>query len=61
MTTDLTPGRGEGMSVISRRRLARYKRRKDTAQTSVQFLRWSLRFHRLCNRLYGPPNLWSAP
>lgn len=48
------------MSRITRRRLARYKRRKDAAATSVQFLRWSLRFHALCNRLYGPPNLWRA-
>lgn len=46
------------MSVIARRRLAKYKRRKDAARTSAQFSRWSIRFHRLCNRLYGPPNLW---
>ena len=47
------------MGAITRRRLAKYKRRKDTARTPAQFTRWSIRFHRLCNRLYGPPNLWS--
>lgn len=44
----------------ARRRLAKYKRRKDAARTSRQFLKWSLRFHALCARLYGPPNLWRA-
>jgi hypothetical protein len=48
------------VSVTARRRLARYKRLKDTARTPRQFLRWSLRFHNLCGRLYGPPNLWRA-
>ncbi len=46
------------MAHVTRRRLARYKRRKDAASTPRQFLRWSLRFHQLCNRLYGAPNLW---
>lgn len=41
------------------RRLNRYKRRKDNARTSHQFLIWSIRFHRLRNRLFGPPTLWS--
>lgn len=48
------------MANVTRRRLAKYKRRKDQARTPVQFLIWSLRFHTLCNRLYGPPNLWRA-
>lgn len=43
---------------LQRRRLAKYKRRKDHARTKHQFLVWSIRFHRLCNRLHGPPNLW---
>ena len=45
--------------MTARRRLAKYKRRKDTARTSKQFIKWSVRFHALCGRLYGPPNLWS--
>ena len=46
------------MSPLSRRRLAKYKRRKDAARTNRQFVIWSLKFHQLCTRLYGPPNLW---
>ena len=46
--------------MTARRRLAKYKRRKDTARTARQFEKWSLRFHRLCARLYGPPNLWGV-
>lgn len=23
-------------------------------------MKWSIRFHSLLNRKYGPPNLWSA-
>lgn len=46
---------------INRRRLAKYKRRKNTASTTSQFLLWSVRFHQLCNRLYGAPNLWRFP
>lgn len=42
-----------------RRRLAKYKRRKDTARTPHQFMIWSIRFHNLCGRMYGPPNLWA--
>lgn len=45
---------------IQRRRLVKYKRRKDTARTKSQFLKWSVRYHHLCNRLLGPPNLWSV-
>lgn len=48
------------MSRVTRRRLAKYKRRKDTAHTSKQFLCWSIRFHTLCNRIHGAPNLWRA-
>lgn len=43
----------------SRRRLTKYKRRKDSAKTSNQFLKWSLRYHELSYRLYGPPKLWN--
>lgn len=46
--------------MIRRRRLAKYKRRKDQARTAGQFLTWSLRYHALCHRMYGPPRLWSA-
>lgn len=47
------------MSRVARRRLARYKRRKDSATTPRQFATWSIRFHNLCHRLHGPPDLWA--
>jgi hypothetical protein len=46
--------------MIYRRRLLKYLRRKREARTSGQFLKWSLRYHALSNRLYGPPDLWSV-
>lgn len=48
------------MSRRVQKQLAKYKRRKDTARTSGQFMKWSIRFHALRNRKYGPPNLWST-
>ena len=44
----------------SRRRLAKYKRRKDTARTRRQFSLRAFRFHRLCHRLHGAPDLWRS-
>ena len=43
---------------LSRKRLARYKRRKDNANTAEQFLKWSIRYHTLFNRMFRSQRIW---
>ncbi|QHJ75296.1 hypothetical protein LESZY_00790 [Brevundimonas phage vB_BpoS-Leszy] len=44
---------------VQTQRLRRYKRRKDHARTAKQFMKWSLRYHRLAWKVYGAPTLWN--
>lgn len=46
---------------LQRRRLAKYKRRKDSVfprPHSTSFLKWSLRYHALRHRIHGRSKLW---